>query len=210
MRGLPSLKMQIVPCVMGVLLCCICFCGGAALAQVTPLIPVTPITPTQPITLTLPTPIPSPPARVAPSTFETGFLTSESSMQMLERYRWLEATDGTWHSESDLCLIKEFHSSQKFTPQLEWDTAYAVALLINRNLVNQKLQNVSTETLPRPEQWGILAQYQYLAEGSRFQAYQLYLADENGKLHTYTGSSAESETDPCVDQMVRFLKFAAF
>ena len=143
-------------------------------------------------------------------TFETGFLTLEPSMQPLLRYNWLEATDGTWHSDSDLCLIKEFHSSQKFAPQLEWDSAYAVSLLIDRNLESQKLQNVSAEPLPRPEQWGILAKYQYLAEGQHYQAHQLYLSDENAKLHTYTGSSAEGESDVCVEQMLRFLKFAAF
>jgi hypothetical protein len=131
-------------------------------------------------------------------------------MQMLERYNWLEATDGTWHSSSDLCLIKEFRSSQKFRPLLEWDSAYAVSLLIDRNLEGQKLQNVSAELLPRPEQYGVLAKYQYLAEGKSYQAHQLYLADEKGKLHTYTGSSAESEADACVGQMLKFLKFAAF
>lgn len=196
MFGSLSRKISILPRVILILLCC-----GNTLAQISHVETSSSSAVSGTISGT--------PSDSVP-TFETGFLTSQLSMQPLLRYNWLEATDGTWHSDSDLCLIKEFHSSQKFAPQLEWNGAYTVSLLIDHNLEGQRLQNVSAEPLPRPEQWGILAKYQYLAEGEHYQAYQLYLSDQNGQLHTYTGSSAKGETDVCVGQMLKFLKFAAF
>jgi len=136
-----------------------------------------------------------------------GFVTESQSLKLLEN--WTQASDGTWHSARDLCVMGEDRSSKDYAPLITLEDARTAALGVQKNLEKQKLSQVQLEIVPRPDQFALLAHFDYVAQGRPHRARQLYLSDE-GKLKTLTGSSELPQDDACVFEMERFLKLEGY
>ncbi len=136
-----------------------------------------------------------------------GFVTDRESLRLLEG--WTQASDGTWHSARDLCVMGEDRSSKDYAPLTTLEDAQKAALGVQKNLEKQKLTGVQLEIVPRPDQFTLLAHFDYVAQGRPHRARQLYLSD-GGKLRTLTGSSELPQDDACVFEMERFLKLEGY
>ena len=80
---------------------------------------------------------------------------------------------------------------------------------LQRTLGGQKtVSEVVTQPVERGGTWGVLAAYTHEANGVAYRISQLYLSDA-GLLRTVTGSSAQHEANPCVNEMREFLRHGA-
>ena len=146
-------------------------------------------------------------SQLQPAAPPEGYVTDSDSLRLLKG--WTQASDGTWHSARDLCVMGEDRSSKDYAPLTTLEDARTAALTVRKNLEKQKLTGVQLEIVPRPDQFALLAHYDYLAQGRPHRARQLYLSNE-GKLKTLTGSSELPQDDACVFEMERFLKLEGY
>jgi len=136
-----------------------------------------------------------------------GFVTDQQSLSLLEN--WIQASDGTWHSARDLCVMGQDRSSKDYAPLTTLEDAHKAALGVQKNLEKQELTDVQLEIVPRPDQFALFVHFDYVAQGRPHRARQLYLSD-GGKLKTLTGSSELPQDDACVFEMERFLKLKGY
>lgn len=130
----------------------------------------------------------------------------QRSFSDLFHWGWFESNDGTWHADSDLCILKKTTSKVRFEKLTEWGAALSVSKNLQTSL--QRFKNVEVRPLSRPNQWALWARYTYTVSDQPYTAYEVYLSD-NDTLLTYTGSSREGEANVCSQQMQKYLYFFA-
>ncbi|KEF34452.1 hypothetical protein RDMS_07335 [Deinococcus sp. RL] len=116
---------------------------------------------------------------------------------------------GVWADASGACLIREERHGQALPAFATQAAARTFAVRLQRTLSGQKaVSEVVTQPAQRGETWAVLAAYALEANGVTYRISQLYLSDA-GLLRTVTGSSAQHEASPCVNEMREFLRHGA-
>lgn len=114
-----------------------------------------------------------------------------------------------WADTSGACLIREERHGQALPSFRTQAAARTFAVRLQRTLGGQKtVSEVVTQPVERGGTWGVLAAYTHEANGVAYRISQLYLSDA-GLLRTVTGSSAQHEANPCVNEMREFLRHGA-
>ncbi|WP_104990067.1 hypothetical protein [Deinococcus sp. NW-56] len=114
-----------------------------------------------------------------------------------------------WADASGACLIREERHGQALPTFRTQASARTFAVRLQRTLGGQKtVAEVVTQPVERGGTWGVLAAYTHEANGVAYRISQLYLSDA-GLLRTVTGSSAQHEASPCVNEMREFLRHGA-
>jgi hypothetical protein len=119
----------------------------------------------------------------------------------------------TWADPNGVCLLHEEQLTQAYPSFGTADAARTFALKVQKSLMEQtengqKLQAVVTQPVDRAGKWTVMAAYLFTQNEVQYRATQLYLSNA-GKLRTVTGSSADGEASPCVNQMHEFLRYLA-
>lgn len=146
-------------------------------------------------------------SQLQPAAPPEGYVTDSDSLRLLGG--WTQAKDGNWRSRGDLCVMGQDRSSVDYAPLTTLEDAQKAALNVQKNLEKQNVSQVQLEIVPRPDQFALLAHFDYVAQGRPHRARQLYLSSE-GKLKTLTGSSELPQDDTCVFEMERFLKLEGY
>ncbi len=121
---------------------------------------------------------------------------------------WSAQGEGTWAADSGACLLRGEALDQAFPALTDQEAAQKLAARLQQALYAKKLQDVVTQAVERPGNWGLLASYTLDADGGPYVVTQLYLPS-GGKLRTYTGSAKQGEQDPCVNDMRSFVRYLA-
>ncbi|WP_052326703.1 hypothetical protein [Deinococcus peraridilitoris] len=121
---------------------------------------------------------------------------------------WSAQDRTTWSADSGTCLIREEKYVQDFPAFATSEEAAKFAARLQKSLYTQKMQTVYTQPVERSGKWGVLASYKYTTGNEVFKVTQLYLS-EGGKLRTFTGSFRDGALDPCVNDMLSFVRYLA-
>lgn len=113
-----------------------------------------------------------------------------------------------WTDAAGACLMREERHGQAFPTFRTLDEARTFALRLQKSLAGGAVSEVVTQPVERPGGWGVLAAYALQDQGVAYRISQLYLSDA-GLLRTVTGSSAQHEASPCVNEMRAFLRYQA-
>ncbi|WP_084049489.1 hypothetical protein [Deinococcus hopiensis] len=115
-----------------------------------------------------------------------------------------------WTDSLGACVLREERHGQAF-PLLKTEAealtfARRLQTSLSRSLKKSGVGDLVTQPVFRNDTWGVLAAYSQEANGVTYEISQLYLSD-SGLLRTVTGSSAQREASPCVNEMREFLRY---
>lgn len=113
-----------------------------------------------------------------------------------------------WTDVAGACLLREERHGQAFPTFRTLDEARTFALRLQKTLGGGTVSEVVTQPVERAGSWGVLAAYTHQEGGVSYRISQLYLSDA-GILRTVTGSSAQHEASPCVNEMREFIRYLA-
>lgn len=113
-----------------------------------------------------------------------------------------------WTDPAGACLLREERHGQAFPSFGTQAEAHRFALRLQNSLGKSRMREVVTQAVDRAGTWAVLAAYTHEANGVTYRISQLYLSDA-GLLRTVTGSSAQHEASPCVNEMRTFLRYQA-
>ncbi|WP_425145441.1 hypothetical protein [Deinococcus sp.] len=118
------------------------------------------------------------------------------------------AGGSTWTDSAQACVLREDRLSQPFPSLPDAGAAGRLAVKMQKALLAQHFGEVVTQPVARGAGWAVLAAYTFAQDGVQYRAVQLFLSDA-GKLRTVTGSYADGEASPCVNELHDFLRNTA-